>query len=147
MSASLHKIFLRPSARTPVREVEKATAVANQGMEGDHHSSENKRQVTILDLGAWQKACDQLGAEVDPALRRANLLVDGVDLNESRGRKLRVGSCLVEIHGETRPCELMDDLHAGLWEALRPDWRGGVFGVIMEGGEVKVGDAVGWVDG
>ena len=61
---------------------------------------------------------------------------------ESRGQRLRIGAVLFEVLGETRPCGLMDDVCQGLGDALAPDWRGGVFSRVLEGGEIRVGDPV-----
>jgi MOSC domain-containing protein YiiM len=84
----------------------------------------------------------ELGADVDPSERRANLMVSGIDLHDTRGHVLFVGECAIEIGGETRPCERMDDAHPGLREAMKPDWRGGVFGRVLVGGTVRRGDSV-----
>jgi hypothetical protein len=40
----------------------------------------------------------------------------------------------------------MEEAHAGLQSALRPDWRGGVFGEVLDDGRIAVGDPVEWVD-
>lgn len=137
-------IYLRPSARTPVREVAEASAQVGVGLEGDHAHG-GKRQVTLLAREAWAAACGALGEAVPPASRRANLLVEGVDLRASRGRRLRLGEVEVVVEGETRPCGLMDDARLGLRDALAPEWRGGVYGRIEVGGAVRVGDPVAWV--
>jgi MOSC domain-containing protein YiiM len=124
-----------------MKPVESATLVANRGLLGSADQN-GRRQVTIISEEHWQRVQETLGSAVDPALRRANLMVSGIDLVNSRGRLLRVGGGLIDIWGETRPCRLMDESFAGLQEALRPDWGGGVFGVILEGSDVHVGDAV-----
>ena len=46
------------------------------------------------------------------------------------------------VHGETDPCELMDRVAPGLKVALTPDRRAGVFGAVIEGGAIAVGDTV-----
>lgn len=51
-----------------------------------------------------------------------------------------------EVRDETAPCNLMDEMHPGLKDALRPDWGGGAFGYVLDDGEIAVGDEVGWVD-
>lgn len=139
--ARLLAIYLRPAARLPVRSVPSATAIANVGLDGDHTTS-GKRQVTLLAIEAWRTACEELGKQIDPAVRRANLVVEGLDLAGSIGRSIRVGSIVLDIHGETRPCELLDDDgNVGLCAALRADRRAGVFGTVREGGELHVGAA------
>ena len=140
--ARIERIFLRPSARTPVREVERTEALAGRGLAGDHAGG-GARQVTILSLEAWTDAVIDLGRDdLDPCARRANVVVSGVDLGAAIGRALRLGGCLVQVVGETRPCRLMDDAAAGLQAALGPERRGGVYGRIVASGEIAVGDAV-----
>lgn len=139
----LLRIFLRPSARTPVREVTGALALAGQGLDGDHAHG-GKRQVTLLTREGWAEALDALGAPstLSPGGRRANLVLEGVDLGALFGRRLRIGEVEVEVAGETKPCQLMDDVTPGLWEALKPRTRAGVFARILVGGTLRVGDRV-----
>ncbi len=141
MPASLDAIFLRPAARTPVRAVPRALAVAGVGLEGDHTNG-GRRQVTILAREAWDRACREFGGSVDPSVRRANLLVRGVDLTACIGGRLHIGEVVIDVLGETRPCELLDDGgRVGLCAALRPERRGGVYGSIRVGGTLRAGDA------
>jgi MOSC domain-containing protein YiiM len=86
-----------------------------------------------------------LGVLVDPASRRANVMIRGLNLQNSRGKQLRLGNCTLRVLGETTPCKRMDAMHPGLRKALSPNWRGGVFAEILEGGEIRVGDTVEWV--
>jgi MOSC domain-containing protein YiiM len=124
-----------------MKPVHSAVLVANRGLLGSADQN-GRRQVTIISAERWHAVQRALGQEIDPALRRANLMVNGVDLAHSRGKRLRVGPCLIEIWGETRPCRLLDESHHGLQAALREHWSGGVFGIILEGGTVQIGDAV-----
>jgi MOSC domain-containing protein YiiM len=105
------------------------------------------RQVTLIDLGRWHELMDQLGADLDTNARRANLVIDGLDLFDSRGRTLRIGATRLLIRGETRPCERMDDALPGLQAATREHWGGGAFAEVVEGGEISVGDEAAWDQG
>ena len=57
--ASVVKIYLRPSARTPVRSVAAVVTVAGSSIEGDHAGAGN-RQVTLIEQEAWEAACNDL---------------------------------------------------------------------------------------
>jgi MOSC domain-containing protein YiiM len=88
----------------------------------------------------------ELGADLDPAARRANLLVSGIDLADSRGRVLQIGTARIRILGETRPCERMDEALSGLQAAMRERWGGGAYGEVSIGGNIEAGAGVFWTD-
>jgi MOSC domain-containing protein YiiM len=57
---------------------------------------------------------------------------------------LRVGNTRLRINGETRPCEQMEQAHAGLQELMRERWGGGAFAEVIDDGEIQVGASVQW---
>lgn len=122
-----------------------ARLVTGRGIEGNANQG-GRRQVTIIEEEIWQELMSQLDGSLSPSARRANLMISGVRLEQSRGRTLRIGDCRVRIFGETRPCEQMDEAMQGLREAMKPGWGGGAFGEVLDDGEIKVGDEVGWED-
>lgn len=146
MSANgrLEKIWIKRAKRGPMDPADSARAVAGSGLEGNADQG-GKRQVTLISVESWAEAARELDGEPDPILRRANLLVSGIDLKHSRGKTIEIGSVAIEICGETRPCERMDQGHPGLRAALDPDWRAGAYGQILGNGEVRVGEPVRWV--
>jgi MOSC domain-containing protein YiiM len=103
-----------------------------------------RRQVTIISRERWAELMRDLGADLPPSARRANLLLSGVDLEASRGRILRVGPARLLINGETRPCERMEEAHAGLQALMRERWGGGAYAEVLDGGEIHVGHPVEW---
>ncbi len=143
ISGELEAIWVKPSRGNPMETVTSATLEAGVGIVGNADRG-GRRQVTLIERERWADALEELGTEVPPSARRANLLVAGVDLKESTGRVLRVGGCRLEIQGETTPCARMDEAAEGLQEALRPDWRGGVYATVLEGGEIRVGQPARW---
>jgi MOSC domain-containing protein YiiM len=135
-------IFLRPSARTPVREVASAEACAGAGLEGDHARG-GSRQISLIEKESWDAALSELRSEnLSPGRRRANVVVEGFSLAAAFGRRIRVGECLIDIVHELAPCKLMEDVTPGLLRALSPDNRGGAYGKIVTSGRIAVGAAV-----
>jgi MOSC domain-containing protein YiiM len=122
----------------------RARLIAGQGLQGNADRG-RRRQVTLLELERWDQVMRELQASVAPSARRANLLLSGVRLADSRNRVIEVGACRLRIGGETRPCERMDEACPGLRRALQPDWGGGVFAEVLDDGEIRVGDPVEWV--
>jgi MOSC domain-containing protein YiiM len=141
-SGVLVAIALRDASRAPMRLMEQAVVSVERGVEGDVRGKPGPRQVTVLGSEGWQAACEAVGEALPWTLRRANLLLRGLDLVDSVGDRLRVGGALLEITEETDPCVVMDRQHDGLRSALAPDWRGGVCCRVIEGATVTVGDPV-----
>jgi len=145
-SGRLRAIFVKRMKRGPMDPKEQAALVAARGIVGNANQG-GRRQVTILEAERWAEATAELGSTLDPAARRANLLVTDLRLAGTRGRVLAIGPCRLRILGETRPCERMDEALPGLRRAMDPDWRGGAFAEVLLGGEIAVGDAVSWDEG
>lgn len=139
----VERIWIKRFRRGPMDPRETATLLAADGIVDDANRG-GKRQVTMISRERWTGLEQELGARIDPAGRRANLLFSGIDLEESRGRVLRVGGCRLLVQGETRPCEAMDQAHPGLQQAMRRQWGGGAWAEILEGGAISVGDAAAW---
>src|SRR5215213_10993419 len=106
-------IWIKRFKHGPMDPVETAEAIEGRGLETNANQG-GKRQVTIIDQVRWREAQDELGIDVDPRKRRANLMLRGVDLEKTNGRLLRIGDCVVRIYGETRPCHQMEEAQRGL---------------------------------
>ena len=143
--ASLAAIWIKTSHGGAMDPVTETRLVAGQGVEGSA-DADGKRQVTLLEKEAWDRIMAAMDADVDPAARRANLLVSGIKLAASAGRTLRVGPCRIRIQGDTTPCGLLDDARPGLRQALVPDWNGGVYGEVLDDGDISIGEQVIWED-
>jgi MOSC domain-containing protein YiiM len=141
MHGRLERIWIKRAKGGPMDEVTQARLVANRGLAGNANQG-GRRQVTVLSLEAWTAITAGVAGPIDPIERRANLLVSGLDLRGTRAQVLRVGRCRLLIHGETRPCERMDDVAPGLQQGLRQPWAGGVFAAVLDDGEIHAGDVV-----
>ena len=140
-------IARKPKSHASMDQVATAEIKVETGLEGDWRGTLKQRQVTVLARESWDAACDELGQAPPWTLRRANLLVEGVPLQETVGQRLRVGGVLLEIAEECGPCSRMDAQLDGLTAVLKVDWRGGVACRVIEGGAIAVGDSVELLDG
>jgi hypothetical protein len=137
-------VATRSGKRVPMRELDAADVTTASGVANDPRGTPGPRQVTVMAREAWDAACRELGAELAWTLRRANLLVEGVALAETVGRRLNVGAVKLEVCEENPPCRVMDAQHAGLRAVLAPEWRAGVACRVLEGGRGGLSDAVWW---
>ncbi len=138
-------IWIKRFKRGPMDPVNDAQLIAGRGIVGNANQG-GKRQITLIDEARWREAEEELGLNVDPRKRRANVMLRGIDLERTHRRLLRLGESIVRIYGETRPCELMEEAQRGLRTALGPRWRGGAFAEIIEGGTIRIGDDAEWME-
>jgi|SRR5687768_9572374 len=139
MAGRVEAIWVKRSFRGVMDAADEVDMVAGKGITRDA-SFGRRRQVTVIEKEVFDRVRSTLPA-ADPVMRRANIMVSGIRLAESRNRVLRVGGVRILLRGETRPCERMDELCAGLRAALSTDWGGGAHGVVLDDGLVRVGDA------
>jgi MOSC domain-containing protein YiiM len=135
----LEQIWIKRFRRGPMDPVAEALLEEGFGIAGNANRG-GKRQVTVIEQEVWQEHMNHLQGDLDPSSRRANLMVSGCTLRESRGRVLRIGDCRIMIRGETKPCEQMEEALTGLREVMFSEWGGGAFGEVIAGGAIRVGD-------
>lgn len=147
MAGVLLGIARHPRSRAPMETVDDVEVTVDGGIHGDFRGAMRgkpyKRQVTLIERADWAAAMAQVGHTLGWEERRANLLVDSIDLPQVAGVRLRIGADVVlEITRECDPCERMEALAEGLRAAMMPDWRGGVCAMVIAGGRIAVGDEI-----
>jgi MOSC domain-containing protein YiiM len=152
----IEAIFLRPARRETVLRLDAATALAGRGLEGDRSATRavppgggGRRQVTLIQA-EHLAAIAALAAlpDIDPSMLRRNLVVSGLNLLAARSPfadtplLLCLGDrVLLEVTGPCEPCSRMEEvLGPGGYNAMRG--HGGITARVLEGGVLRVGDAV-----
>lgn len=144
----LKGIARHAAARAPMEVLDRVTVTREGGLDGDFRGAirpggKGKRQVSMIEASDWLAAIGEVGTAIEWQERRANLLIDSVDLPQRPGAVLRIGDEVrLQITCECDPCSRMDAIVPGLKAALTPDWRGGALARVLEGGDIKVGDPV-----
>ena len=145
MPGKLEAIWIKRAHRGLMDPTTSATLIEGKGVQGNVDRS-SRRQVTIIEREVWHALMNETNASAPPSTRRANLMISGISLADSRKRVLRIGDARLEIAGETKPCERMEEAVPGLRAAMYPNWRGGAFAKVVSGGEIRVGDRVEFED-
>ncbi|MBI5836700.1 MAG: MOSC domain-containing protein [Candidatus Eisenbacteria bacterium] len=131
----------------PRREV---TAVPGRGLEGDRYHAgvgtysrkmEPAREVTLVETEALDALEREYGYRLAPGASRRNIETRGVPLNHLVGREFRVGAARLRGIRLCEPCSHLAALtdaraHKGLVH------RGGLRAQVLEGGAIRVGDAL-----
>ena len=140
-------IAWKARSKAPMKVPTSARVTPERGVEGDHRGvikpgGRGKRQISLMERADWDAVTAQLGVDLPWWERRANLLVDGLDLPQTPGSRLRIGPILLLVTGECDPCVRMEAVAPGLASALTPDWRGGVLASVVRGGTITIGDSI-----
>jgi len=140
-------IATREKTKAPMETTNSAAVTFLQGVGNDSRGKkQNHRQITIITSEGWKEACEELNAEIAWTTRRANILVEGIDLRETTGKVLQIGSFKVEVTGELVPCNRMDEQFDGLTKALSTNWRGGVTCKLISEGSIAENDSIQFVE-
>jgi MOSC domain-containing protein YiiM len=149
MAAVVESIHVAARGTELPRAVERATAVAGRGLEGDRYHDgtgtfsrwEGRRDLTLIEAEALEDLARDAGVELEPAEARRNVVVRGIDLNALVGRRFRVGAVECEALELSPPCRHLERLtRPGLLKGLAD--RGGIRAAILDDGEIAVGDPI-----
>jgi MOSC domain-containing protein YiiM len=136
-------IGVRPQRKAPLTSLDDVEISRENGLIGDHYSGRpgGKRQVTLIQAEDLAAIASYLGREVTPGDLRRNLVVSGINLRALKDRRFQVGQVVLEGADDCHPCSRMETiLGPGGYNAVRG--HGGITARVIEGGAVRVGDAV-----
>ncbi|MCH1572303.1 MAG: MOSC domain-containing protein [Longimicrobiales bacterium] len=139
MNGKVEALWIKRAHRSVMDPAEHVTLVEGKGIDTDANFGRSKRQVSVIEKEVLDRIIAEL-PDVEPHMRRANVMVSGIRLENTRGHILTLGETKIRLCGETRPCERMDAQVQGFTAALDPNWNGGAFGVVLTDGHVRVGD-------
>lgn len=137
------EIATRTKRKAPMDLHDSVKITFDKGVQNDSRGlNKGNRQVTVMSAEDWNLACAELNDNHEWTTRRANFLIEGLNLENTTGQLFKIGSATLEITGELTPCHRMDEQIAGLTKALAPNWRGGVTCKILSEGVVNAGDQI-----
>lgn len=147
---TIEAIFRFPASDAPEVVLKEARLIAGVGVEGDRyalgtgHFSEPDRwgqALTLIEAEAIEHLASEHGVLMGAADARRNIVTRDIDLNALMGRRFRIGGLLCQGSRLAEPCAwLQRTTPPGMLRGLVH--RGGLRADILEGGTVRVGDAI-----
>lgn len=135
MSGEVVNLLIKRSHGQPMQQVDNLKTITNEGIIGDASYGRKKRQILIVEEAILKRF------NVSPGDLRENLIVSGMRLSAIQpGSLLQVGDTLLEITGDCKPCDMLNDLHPGMRDEI--DGERGVLARVLEQGTIRVGDPV-----
>lgn len=145
-NATVVAICISPVAGGEMQEIQKVEAVAGSGLMGDRYAdgkgsfnkdNQGKRQVTLIN-GIFFKDSGFTYTE-----SRRNIVTEGVELMWLIGKEFQIGNARMRGVRYCDPC-LRPSKLAGKEKSFKETFfdRGGIIAEILQGGTIKVGDAI-----
>lgn len=137
---TVHALSISHRKGTPKSNVQWVEMKENWGIIGDAHAGPGHRQISLLNLDSVEKM-KKLGAKVKPGSFAENITTKGFPLEELRiGDRVKIGECLLEITQIGKECHNRCAIYKLVGDCVMP--REGVFGIVLKGGRVQVGDEI-----
>ncbi len=143
-------IYVTPQKGAALSAVQSAEVVAGRGIVGDRNydatppkdrPDEGGRQVTLIESEAHEHIEREHGIRLPLNESRRNIVTSGVALNDLVGREFHVGAVRLRGIRLCHPCGYLEKMtQPGVRKAL--EMRGGLRCDVIEGGTVRIGDAV-----
>lgn len=130
----------------PKTNVQSARLIENFGIESDAHAGNWHRQVSLLPLESVEKMRKAGLPNLRPGAFAENLTIEGITLNQLPvGAKITIGeSVLLEVTQIGKECHSKCAIFFKVGDCVMP--REGIFGKVLDGGEIRVGETVRVVD-
>ena len=143
-------IYLTREAAQPLHRVNEVKAVVGLGLEGDRyfykegtfsHNPMPGRDVTLIEAESIEAARRDYKLDVDLGDARRNIVTRGVPLNHLVGRRFKVGDATLVGIRLCEPCKHITKLVGAEFRKALVH-RGGLRAEIIEGAEIRPGDAI-----
>ena len=134
--AYVSDLFIAAERRKPMRSVDRVIAITDRGFEGCLHGRQgSRRQLLLVDRETLAEF------NLEPGIVRENITTVGLNMGGLQsGDRLVIGGSLLEVTIPCEPCSRMEEIRAGLQEALKD--RRGVLCRVIEGGRISRGDTI-----
>jgi MOSC domain-containing protein YiiM len=146
MSGRVEAIFLSPEHGELPEPVDRVSARAGRGLEGNRYywadgAAPPGCALTLIASEAVEAVASEGDVSVERAATRRNVLTRGIDVNDLVGKRFRIGNVECEGVELCEPCSTLESMtQPGVIKAFVH--RGGLNADILSDGEIVVGDPV-----
>jgi MOSC domain-containing protein YiiM len=145
-------IAIARQAKGAMKNVDSIEVVVGEGLLGDRYGvgigaaqfqgrRSPEKEVTLIAREAIEAANDEFNYTIDHLQTRRNLLTEAVPLNDLVGKTFRIGQVVLKGLELCEPCGYLENrTFRGIKAALKH--RGGLRCCVLDGGELRIGDAI-----
>jgi MOSC domain-containing protein YiiM len=149
-------ITIAPTAKVAMEGRQEAEAIPGKGLSGDRYAAGKgafqkgdeiapRQEVSLIESEAIEAVVRDYELDITHSDTRRNLLTRGVALNHLVGQAFAVGEVVFKGVKLCEPCGYLEGLTCeGIEEALKH--RGGLRAQVIQGGTIRVNDAIRVVD-
>ncbi len=148
-TGTVEEIYIAPEGSVQMQRVESAAAISGCGLEGDRYCKGTGYwtpmgdvcEVTLIASEDLEHIQREIGLSVANGEHRRNIITSGVELDDLRGKRFRIGEVVLRYDRPRPPCKHIQDMtEPGMTRALVN--RGGHCAQVVEAGTIRPGDTV-----
>jgi MOSC domain-containing protein YiiM len=149
MKGVVEEIYITGEGSAAMERVEEVQTIEGRGIEGDRYCEGNGFwtpygdvcEVTLISSEDLDRIESELGIRIKSGEHRRNIVTRGIDLNDLRRKRFRIGETVLEYDRPRPPCRHVQELtEPGMTRALKG--RGGICAKVVEGGRIRAQDAI-----
>ena len=152
MSGRIEAICIASAGSAPMQSLAEVEAIEGAGLRGDRYLAKTgfyserptdpgAREVTLIEAEVLDRIARDNAIALGVEEHRRNLTTRGVALADLLGKRFRIGHVVLEGVKDCPPCEHLESLTGK--PVIKPlVTSGGLRARIVEGGVIRVGDAI-----
>ena len=150
VAGSIEGIYIAPRGGAKAERVGEARVLEGRGLAGDRYSEGTGHwsrfgiracEVTFVEAEDLEAMEEDAGLRVMGGEHRRNVVTRGLDLDDLRRKRFRIGKAVFEYQKPCSICRHVERLtEPGMTEALKG--RGGICARVVEGRTIREGDPI-----
>ena len=149
MKGVVEEIYVAPKGSATMERVEEVNTIEGCGIEGDRYCEGTGYwtpygdvcEVTLISSEDLDYIQNELGIRVKNGEHRRNIITRGIDLNDLRRKRFRIGEAVLEYDRPRPPCRHVQELsEPGMTRALKG--RGGICARVIKAGRIRTRDPI-----